>query len=239
MSNDSEGVLLSAVHLKVMDELQNSKTKCPKKAFISRLSVDSDSPAHPLDGAGTNQFSAEHAQAQARAIVARHQRVESLSQMSLPDDLRISFSEIEDSSLQLDDIDLTCSSSVDVDLTSGNIAPLQEMKEEEHELQNINAAISSTSQPHYQRLTSMDRLSNVAGSRSGSVSQFGSEGSDDTVRESFGMIEDAVKSESTNMSDFMFTSDKEAWKNPTKAQQVLYIVFFSDLFSELYFTIKI
>lgn len=222
MSNDSEEESSFYSDSEVMDEIQNSKLKCPKKAFISRLSVDSDSPAQQTDGACHNQLSLEHhAQAQARAIVARHQRVESLSQMSLPDDLRISFSEIEDSSLHLDDIDLTCSSSVDVDLTSGNIASLQEMKEDEHELQNINAAISSTSQPHYQRLTSMDRLSNVTGSRSGSVSQFGSEGSDDTVRENFGTIDDGVKSESTNLSDFMFHSEKETWKSHAKAQQVV------------------
>lgn len=199
-----------------MDELQNSKLKCPKKAFISRLSVDSDSPKNQVDGGGQNHFAAE----QAKAVAGRQQRAESFSQMSLPDDLRISFSEIEDSSLQLDDIDLTCSSSVDVDLTSGNIAPLSEMKDDENELQNINAAISSTSQPHFQRMASIDRLSMATGSRSESVSQFSSEGSDENAREHFATGDDgAVKPDAANMPDFMFTDD-ESWKNTAKAQQV-------------------
>ena len=224
--NDASVAALAVLFVAgVMEELSNFQPKCPKKAFISRLSVDSDSPANQADGGGSNQLSLEqaHAAAQARAILARHQRVESLSQISLPDDLRISFSEIEDSPLHLDDIDLTCSSSVDVDLTVANIAPLPDMKDDEREIQNINAAISSTSQPHYQRLTSMDRLSSVTGSRSGSVSQFGSEGSDDAARDNFSTIEDTVKSDTTNMSDFMFNGDGssgDTWKNAIKAQQV-------------------
>lgn len=222
MSDDSGEELSLYSSGGVMEELQNSKLKCPKKAFISRLSVDSDTTGSQVDGGGgSGPMSLE--QAQARAIMARHQRVESLSQISLPDDLRISFSEIEDSSLHLDDIDLSCTSSVDVDLTSSNITQLGEMKDDDRDLQNINAAISSTSQPHYQRLTSMDRLSGVTGSRSGSVSQLGSEDSDDSARDNFSTVDDSVKSNQAGMPDFMFSAEDDAWKSPPKAQQVNYI----------------
>lgn len=57
----------------------------------------------------------------------KHNRVESLSAMSLPDDLRLSFSEIEESSLHLDDLDLTCSPKVDRSNLDQNDSDLQRM----------------------------------------------------------------------------------------------------------------
>lgn len=86
----------------------------------------------------------------------------SMSSMSLPDELRLSFSEIEEGSLQLDDLDLTCSPSA-AGSSSGNLAVMDQEKclEQDRDLQRITAAISSTSEQHTsgKEITEMAKLS--------------------------------------------------------------------------------
>ena len=106
----------------------------PKKAYLQRLQItnsndeddSSDSP-QPLSELGT----------------PRRQHVDSFSAISLPDDLRLSFSEIDDGSLQLDDLDFSCSPSV------GDTSSLtnQELKEDasDKNLTNMTSVNSSTS----------------------------------------------------------------------------------------------
>lgn len=79
----------------------------------------------------------------ASVAAPKRQKADSLSLMSLPEDLHFSFSEIEDGSLQLDDIDLTCSPSADDTISSG--IDQNKCLVEDRDLQRISALISSSS----------------------------------------------------------------------------------------------
>lgn len=83
------------------------------------------------------------------------------SSISLPDDLRLSFSEIEEGSLQLDDLDLAYSPAAGS--SSGTLANIDQENclEQEGDLQRIASAISSTSEQHVadKQITEMSKLS--------------------------------------------------------------------------------
>lgn len=83
------------------------------------------------------------------------------SSISLPDDLRLSFSEIEEGSLQLDDLDLAYSPADGS--SSGNLANIAQEKclEQDGDLQRIASTISSTSEQHVseKQITEMSKLS--------------------------------------------------------------------------------
>ncbi|XP_052766898.1 uncharacterized protein LOC128207799 isoform X2 [Mya arenaria] len=159
-----------------------SNYSCPKKAFLSRLSTDSDLSNHsPSDGGQKSDTERKSSGAELLAfngILSNlstaasfgerrrssigHQRVDSISQMSLPDDLQINFSELDDTgSIQLDDIDLTYSPSPDVDLTTADIRALEQGKDGDSQLQRITSSISSTTgAPQYAPQLAQEKVDN-------------------------------------------------------------------------------
>jgi len=220
-----------------MEDSRETKTICPKKAFLSRVSTDSDHSGNSPLGVGQKvtdfdrkQFSLDqnsNTNRQGHNVSSgqdlrsiNHQRVESISQMSLPDDLRISFSELEEAnSLQLDDIDLSYSPAVDVDLTGNDIRSLDQNKEDSSQLRNISSSISSTSGSGMfsQMMSQVKEKENGENAR---------QNNDKDRRES---TDTDVKSEDLSLSEYMFEGDN--WKMPGNAHQVCRI------FSQSFFRI--
>lgn len=168
----------------------NKRKHGPKKALLSQLSVDS---TEFLDGQTASVSDAGRAS-------PKHQRADSLSMISLPDDLRLSFSEIEDSSLQLEDLeDLACMPSSGSGTLSNNLSTVAENKNDNDEIEATTiSSVSSSSSDKKHNLTS-------AGNDTSSMTE---------------NKPSVVKSESAQDNSIYTWDDLMAWGTASSAQQV-------------------
>ena len=118
-----------------IDSSKEAKIGCPRKSYLSRLNSVNSSETDP---SGLDLL--------ANIASPKHQRVDSFSNVSLPDEMRISFSE-SDVSFHLDDVDFSYSPAADVDLSNANVISVDTNSDltEDKDLQTIQASISSTS----------------------------------------------------------------------------------------------
>lgn len=109
---------------------------------------------------------------------SRDRSSESISMMSLPDELRLSFSEIEEGSLQLDDLDLEYSPAEGGNTSSAaNLCNFDQDKNlgQVNDLQKLAAVISSTSEQHTadKQITEMTKVSEEFMTKDGQSSRKG------------------------------------------------------------------
>lgn len=195
------------------DGKQGSRKGCPKKDYLFRLSTDSNPGSvgnwEDSDIPISEVTNGQSGSANGNSGRQRCQnRMDSMSHMSIPEDMRISFSELEEAnSIQLGDILNTYSPAGDVDLNSGNLSTLENVKDDDSQLRNISSAISSTSGSDLHKMSSIGKQSET---------NIGN-GMDRNSRPLlYNMVSSDVKSE--DLSESMF--DDGSWKDMINDQQV-------------------
>ncbi|XP_045168098.2 uncharacterized protein LOC123531312 [Mercenaria mercenaria] len=144
-------------------KLLNSHPAKTQNSALGSQYIDSNDQGSKISALVSRSFSTGSEIIDGQSKSLKQQSSESISTMSLPEDLRLSFSEIEEGSLQLDDLDLTYSPASGGNNSSGNLCNMDQEKcfDQDGDLQRFAAIISSTSeqQASDKEITEMTKLS--------------------------------------------------------------------------------